>query len=314
MRPIDNELIEAARVGDLDAVRAALDRGADINTKDDSFSQTALHIAASEGFVEVVEHLMERGADLLLADAVDMTPLHLATRDGRTRVVTSLLSHMDTISDRVMSDIIHVANMSSTGNQQIVHMLVKHRIKIVSPSVDSLSDADAKLHKGAHGGDVSEVLSAIEEGADLDVFDGRGMRPLVWAALRGKIDVVNLLLEKGADVNAANTGGWTPLMHASAQGHLDIVTLLLDNGADVNMRTEVSGTALIFAAGEGFLEVVKLLLENNADPTVAIDGSEDEDGMTALEYADRSCHTSVVELLKSILGDEIKPKSKGLHQ
>jgi len=58
----DDELLKAARNGDLIEVRIALKNGANPNTKDID-GRTPLHWAAQGGHVEIVKLLLERGAD-----------------------------------------------------------------------------------------------------------------------------------------------------------------------------------------------------------------------------------------------------------
>src|SRR3712207_2495053 len=59
---VNEKLWEAARSGDAAAVRALLERGADVNARF-RYGQTALFKAAERGHVEVVKLLLERGAD-----------------------------------------------------------------------------------------------------------------------------------------------------------------------------------------------------------------------------------------------------------
>ncbi len=82
MKPVNKALLAAAESGDLEAVKKTLEDGAEINAQEKDLRQSALHIASSKGFLEIVELLVEKNADILLLDAVDMTPLHLAARDG----------------------------------------------------------------------------------------------------------------------------------------------------------------------------------------------------------------------------------------
>jgi outer membrane protein assembly factor BamB len=71
------ELWEAAREGDVARVRAALDKGADVNAKA-RYDRTALSFAADRGHTEVIRLLLDRGADLNVQDtfykmrAIDM--------------------------------------------------------------------------------------------------------------------------------------------------------------------------------------------------------------------------------------------------
>jgi outer membrane protein assembly factor BamB len=71
------ELWEASRVGDVARVRAALDKGADVNAKG-RYDRTALTFAADRGHTDVIRLLLDRGADIHAQDtfykmrAVDM--------------------------------------------------------------------------------------------------------------------------------------------------------------------------------------------------------------------------------------------------
>jgi ankyrin repeat protein len=297
MNEANELLLRAAETGDLEGVKTALDKGADISATDEWMKQSALHKAASQGHVEIVEYLIEKGADSLKMDGVDMTPLHLAARDGRTRVAKFLLETSVQIPERILNDAMHVGSMSVTGNPVIVKMIEDYRVKMAKPSTSGRKDADSQLQQAAHDGDFENVKSAIENGADVEAIDGRGMKAIHWAALRGHKEIVEILLEKGADVNGKNSAEWTAIMHASMEGHIEIVKLLLDKGAKVNAQTYVAGTALMFASGNGHEEIVKLLLSAGADPRLEISGSDSEDGTTAIDYAWRAGHMTIANLL-----------------
>jgi Ankyrin repeats (3 copies)/Domain of unknown function (DUF3471) len=64
---LNDQLYEAVRKGDVAAVTAALDRGADVNAKF-RYGTTALFKAAERGNVEVAKLLLDRGADLKVKD------------------------------------------------------------------------------------------------------------------------------------------------------------------------------------------------------------------------------------------------------
>ena len=86
----DNELLEAARNGDLIKVQTALENWADPNAKEDD-GWTPLHIVAEIGHVEIVKILLERGADPNTKDIAGHTPLHIAASNGHVGVVMVLL-------------------------------------------------------------------------------------------------------------------------------------------------------------------------------------------------------------------------------
>ena len=57
----------------------------------DNLGMTALHMAATHGYVEIVKLLIERGADLHACDNDLMTPLHFACAEGNTDIVQMIL-------------------------------------------------------------------------------------------------------------------------------------------------------------------------------------------------------------------------------
>jgi ankyrin repeat protein len=94
---------------------------------------------------------------------------------------------------------------------------------------------------------------------------------LIKAVQEGQIAEVKSLLNAGADVNAVDQWCWTVLMRAAWAGNLELVTLLLDKGADVNAKTTKDGeTALVRAAQSGKLDTVNLLAERGAVVTLTV--------------------------------------------
>jgi ankyrin repeat protein len=76
----------------LEAVSAALSLGSDINAANPA-GDTALHVAAVQGYGEVVKLLASQGADLNVRNAKGLTPLAVvAGRAGRTSMVDLLRS------------------------------------------------------------------------------------------------------------------------------------------------------------------------------------------------------------------------------
>jgi ankyrin repeat protein len=290
---MSDEIIDSVKAGNLDEVKKAIEGGLSINFKDSFFSDTLLHAAASAGHLDIVMYLVEAGADLLVKNGVDFTPIHLAARDGQLPVVKYLLDQLDDIEDRVLMDIINVAQMSVSGHPLIVEALYKFRMKVAKPSVDGLNENDSLLLVSSRNGDLDGVKKALDDGANIAQKCGKGMDAMIWASLRGNTTVVAELLGRGADINTTNDAGWTPIIQASAGGYQDLVMLLLEKGADVNKGTRFEETALMYAAREGYVEIVKLLLANGADKD-----AEDEDGVTARMLALRYQHSDVVELLE----------------
>jgi uncharacterized protein len=83
----------AAFFGQLDAARRVLDAGASVSAVSrNSLRNTPLHAATAGGHGDVALLLIERGADVGVADAAGHTPLHIAAENGLLAVVRALLA------------------------------------------------------------------------------------------------------------------------------------------------------------------------------------------------------------------------------
>ena len=89
---VNEDLLEAARTGDLAAVQALIGKGAAIETKTD-YGQTPLYLAAMNGREDVVRYLLDKGASPDVANSFVASPvaaagnLYLASEDGDVFVV-----------------------------------------------------------------------------------------------------------------------------------------------------------------------------------------------------------------------------------
>ncbi len=71
---------EAAKAGDIEALKQMLNQGFDINTQDDKLN-TALHHATKQQQYATMTFLIEHGADVMLKNDWLSTPLHLCEKD-----------------------------------------------------------------------------------------------------------------------------------------------------------------------------------------------------------------------------------------
>lgn len=88
---LNDELYEAVRKGDAAAVKAVLDKGADVNAKF-RYGATALFKAADLGKADVVKLLIERGADVNVRDTFyKATAMTWALNKEHVEVIRALL-------------------------------------------------------------------------------------------------------------------------------------------------------------------------------------------------------------------------------
>jgi ankyrin repeat protein/Cdc6-like AAA superfamily ATPase len=158
-----------------------------------------------------------------------------------------------------------------------------------------IKSAITPLHAAAYYGlaTIAEILLKTNSLASQDIYE---RKPLLVAARRGNVKVVDLLSKLDPDINAHDKYGMTPLHWSSKNGHADVVNSLLHGGADHSIRAfdEYEGaTALCFAGQSGYAEVVRLLIANGADLEARFSGW----GQTTLQEAAFQQKESVVRVL-----------------
>ena len=215
---------DAARKGDIEAVKQHLAAGRNVNAKDDK-GRTPLQRAAREGHKEVAELLIAAGAALNSKDKEGKTPLHHAARWGHTNIAALLIA--------AGADVNAKDNKGRTpldravGYTEIVALLREHGGK-TGEELKALIDA-------AEEGNIEAVKQYLAAGMDVNAKDEDGVTPLHEAALWGHNEVVELLIANGAEVNAVIVSGpyqgKTPLDLAIRHKKNETTNLLRKHGS-----------------------------------------------------------------------------------
>ena len=229
----EKKLWQASQTGNLSEVkRLVSSRGwIDVNcvlSKSQSISSTPLYEAADGDHKDVVQVLLDAGADPDQADNHGLTPLSRCVQYGSKEVVQLLLERG--------ADPKNATRLGRTP-----------------------------LHYASEKKHTNVCKALLDGGAQPNKEDNDGWTPLHQAAVYGRKEVVQLLLQRGAHPNKATISGCTPLHQATCYGRQEVVKLLLNGGAEPNMETSSGSTPLHLAARYGGQEVVKLLLNGGAD-------------------------------------------------
>jgi len=265
----DRRLIDAAKKGNRESVRALLKENAPVNARD-ADGTTALHWAARADDMETAQLLMRAGADVKAADRYGITPLGLAAEVGDAALIEALVkAGADVNAARPNGETV-LMTAARTGKPDALKVLL------------------------AHGADVNARENQFGETA------------LMWAAAENNAAAIRVLAQAGADKDARSTllkfpefkfitsgmvttslprGGWTSLMYAARQGSVEAAGALADVGADKDLADPEGSTALILAIINAHFDLAEVLLEKGANPNIA-----DSTGMTAL-YAAVDMHT-----------------------
>ena len=246
----DMALVRAVKSGDRDtALELARDKSQVMSAEADG--TTALHWAVREDDLELVDRLLDAGADPQAANRYGITPLRLAAENGSAAVVGRLLEAG--------------ASAAEVG-----------------------IEGETVLMTAARTGDVATLRVLLENGAEVDAREGwHGQTALMWAAAQCHPDAIRELVAHGADVNARSNleewerqrtaeprdkwlppGGLTPLLFAAREGCVAAVPVLLELGAELDVTTPDGITGPIIALINGHYDAAYALVEAGADPNL----------------------------------------------
>lgn len=214
---------------------------------------TGIRAASKKGYIDMVQLLIEHGADVNANDIYEATALILATQNNHADVVRLLLekgaftNYLDNKEQLTALDFACAGGYLDICNLLITHGANVHEFFCIQ---------DACRH-----GHTEVVRLLIDNGANVDHGGSESYEPPICAASRdGYIEIVQLLIDNGADVNNVDVDfGYTALYRAAENGHIDICRLLIENEADVNISRPLE-----VAAEKGYTDICKLLIDNGA--------------------------------------------------
>jgi ankyrin repeat protein/outer membrane protein assembly factor BamD (BamD/ComL family) len=218
-----DDLIEASRLGHIEAVQALINKGADVNAKRTD-GVTALMIASDKGYKEVAQALLDKGGDVNAKKTDGVTALMIASQNGHQEVVQSLIAKGADVNAKRTDGVTALMAVAANGSIEIVQSLLAKGADVNAKRTDGVT----ALMVASQNGHLEIVQSLLAKGADVNVKDKDGKTGLMAASANGHIEIVRLLLAKGAEVNAKMNNGETVLSHAS---HKEIKELLIRAGA-----------------------------------------------------------------------------------
>ena len=288
-------LVDAAKRGDLAAVRAAIAAKADLNAADADGS-TALHWAAHSENVELTNLLLASGARANVASRYKITPLNLAAEAGNAAIIERLLdagADPNSVSEEDQTPLMTAA---LNGKTDAIRVLIRRGAKV--NLAESFKGQTALMFAAGEGNTgAAEIL--LEFGADLKAKSKGGYTALLFGVRNNRYDTVKFLLQHGANVNDALLDGTSALHMSVINADYDLSALLLDSGANPNVKDprgyplhavvwlHKPGAPPDFAMSgvdpqppprpSGKLtqiDILKKLLEKGANPNVRIDWNE----------------------------------------
>jgi len=214
-------------------IEERLANGAAVNAYDAS-GATALHEAAGAGHEFLVDLLIGAGAQVNAPHrSTRDTALHLAARNGRVDVVRSLTAapgvQVDALNGEGDTPLHEAVLAAALGGEEKAAAEETARL-LIERGADSnvqTSEGLTVMHLIAANGLDEVVRVALRNGGQASIRDGNRDTPVHLAAASGHMAIVLMLLEAEPDLASdRNAAGQTPLDCAQANGQVEVATHL----------------------------------------------------------------------------------------
>ena len=301
-----NFLHMACSCGELECVQYLVEKGYDINCRDDEGS-TSLHCAAYSGRLNIVEYLSTREEYILESENnYGDTPAHTAAWKGHCTVLKyfkdKLNCNMHSVNKTGLTflhsvcsnedehiDVVQylveecgaeiTAQDNVRGNSPLHYAALYGHLNITkylvyeknSPRIPENNDCTTPVHIAAIVGEL-EIIKIFRQKFNCDfssLANKSGETPIHIAASFGYIELLKYFVECCAvDIDVACILLRSPLHYAASEGRLKAVEYLLEKGCKTLCRDIIGNTPPFLAVVKDQLEVVKYFVEKlNYDPT-----------------------------------------------
>lgn len=236
--------------GHLELMRKLIDYGADLSIINKK-GQNVLHRACELDQVEVCGYLHEKlslpnsseldasQASLFLhdADSSGRSPLHILAEKGFVECAKQLVSPSEYLINQQCCRTL-LSQRDADGRTPLHLAILFGHLDIAALLLENTPDSwidypdrvrRSSVHLSVDSANAVRVISLLSDrAANMSTTDERGDTPLHFAALSGRMAVVQALLDCGADPTALNNDWEIPAQVAAAYGHFDCVRLLLN--------------------------------------------------------------------------------------
>lgn len=205
-----------------------LDAGAKIDTPDSAHSgKTPIELAVKANNEQIVETLLQKGADPNQEVWYGETVVHLAAKEGYCEIIRILNCYGGDIDRR--------GEFMSTPLDKALQYRHRETFEVLV-----------------------ELGASVEQRFDDPRHDNRSTL-LMSAAIAGETGVIDFLIGKGYDVNYQNKEGKTALHYAANAGRAASVRRLLELGADAGLADNEGVPARQMAEKNGNTQITGLI-------------------------------------------------------
>lgn len=234
-------LMHAASSGNAEVLEFLLQNGANPDVMDSYFKMSAMQWAISHSHIECVKILLKYNASITFNKF--KTPLMIACKDGKKEFAVLMLDAGASINETTKYGWTALMNAALYGQTEAVEFLLQNG---ADPNIPE-NTKNTALQYAAEEGYTECIKMLLKHNAAVNTKNDEGVTPLMSASRAGETEIIELLIQAGALVNETANDGFTALMHAVNKGNAEAAELLLDKGADQTIKTKKGETALSIA-------------------------------------------------------------------
>ena len=267
----ESPMRKAVRSGHTAIVRLLLDNGANPHSEQSDGYDTYLCDAAWYDSIDIVESLLDAGADPDWVGEYAKTALDMAIYNGNLAMVRMLLEssgHTNEIMNTPWIRASQLMRAVDDGDEVGVRGILR------GWPASKVSDRylDLALWRAASLNHRSSMQLLLAKGADIEsqfrgypvLFAAATSPHECWSLDERKFSLVQFLLRHGANPDVLSASGSTLLHRAASSNNSGLSRILLDEGAYINQPYHAS-PPLLAAVCSGYLDVARLLLQRGAD-------------------------------------------------
>lgn len=270
-------LMNAAQYKKVEVLKYLLDKKADVNICD-RVGYTALlyatqNIEINVTTLEIIDLLVKSGSDVNVSENNEgNTPLIFLcqTHSDASKAIQILFNSgkLDLNKKNMSGKTAYVVSQeySNQPNSSILLQLGAKAEKVLTKEekydnfIDTLPQIDAQLMRACRIGNISSMVFAVNNGANINVTDINEFTPLMICVNKKYYDMAKYLLENKASVNSKTKYNVTALIVAASLGDSELIKLLLAYGADKSIKDTTYGfTAYDYAKYNNYVEAMYLL-------------------------------------------------------
>ncbi|OAF66365.1 hypothetical protein A3Q56_05880 [Intoshia linei] len=274
---------------------------------------TALHLASSNGEIDLCELLIQYKARIDAFDNNMQTPLHKAAQNGNSEIAQFLINNGANLEKRDSDNFTPFLVAASYGHVETLKTFISNNVNIEAIDRDDKSalfwaaqENNIEAFEVLLKTESAEILMDMTDKSEISVvkriaeYNKASVKyenedsetPLHLAATAGHIYVVKCLIEYGSSVEAINYKMWTPLDCASDNGWTKTCKVLIESDSPIDQHDRSDLTSLMIAASKGHLTVIDLLLKHGANVH-----KRDNNGRNCLDLAIHHNHEEVALFL-----------------